>query len=736
MGDTGTSEPSPPPAGRDEDATVKVSVVGGTEIKEIAFLLVPKSTMEDPGCTLASLRDAMATSLAFKDFTRMSFCTQKGAVFADTYLIEAYFGHLRKGASLTSTGKDPSQTSTGKDPSQTSTGKNSSQTSTGKDSSQTSLDTIIDVYLQEGAMDSIQTASPGFGRAIDAQKLAYLKHSLDENAFKILTGTAAKYPAELDEQDWSILVENNSLCYGIQVIRRKKDDKTVAVGVERARLPAFRLKERAILSNKLTTTSARDIEVNLRIPDYWVDDQSYVSIFETESDLQSSLAYSSFSSLEVSAAASGSIFGCSLSASASYSQSSKKDKTAEVTSRTKQVTIAYNFPRVSLSLGSDDLELTAECKAAFAKVTTTQAMKAFLADYGEFFSCRAQLGGRLFATEDAESETESETDHVAKSMKAAAAVSFSAGGYGASASTSAATQSSASTASESSSSTSTLTWQANGGDTLLCNNPPAWCPSVAYHWNWRITKQDKTVHIIDVIKDMRGYSHLADSLASLRDAVKKDDNSSVIEVLKENNKPVVDSRFTLQLEGETSGRYLTGRSRKYFDLKDTCKQYNDKFGASVAPAVTFGGRGAILIGPTSVKYSIDELKWHARTRKGAMVEQAKKDEWYVRLDSAAGIMWPYGDEYYKDLYKQAYKNCPETNACIAFRNAVSSDKKSTSPIEDGAAVTMHFCQDDDPSVQFGHAFIAGRDDHRIYLAVSKDEAKYKPVRLTIRDRDW
>ncbi|KAK6866421.1 hypothetical protein PG995_002949 [Apiospora arundinis] len=702
MGDTGTSKPTPAPTGQDEsDATVKVSSVGGKEIKELAFLLVPKGTMEDPGCTLASLREAMTKSMAFKDFARLSFCAQKGAIFADSYLLQAYLGHIREG------------------------------------SSQTSKDTIIDVYLQKDVSDSTQTESTGFGRTIDAQKLAYLKQSFDENAFKILTGTAAKYTAELDEQDWSILVENNSLCYGIQVIRRKKDDKTVAVGVERARLPAFRLKEKAILSNKLTTTSARDVEVNLRIPDYWVDDQSYVSIFETTSDLQSSLAYSSFSSFEVEAAGSGSIFGCSLEASASYSQSSKAATTAKVTSHKTQVTIAYNFPRVTVSLGSDDLELTTECKAAFAKVTTSEAMKEFLADYGEFFSSRVQLGGRLFATEEAESETKSATDNVKKSMKAAASVSFSGGGYGASASTSAASQSSASTASKSSNSVSTLTWQANGGDTLLCNDPPAWCPSVAYHWNWRITKQDKTTHIIDVIKNMRGYSQLADSLASLRDAA-KEDADSVMEVLQEKNKVVVDGRFTLQLEGEIEGRYVTARAQGYFNLKDTCKQYNDKFGASVSSPGHFTSKGAILIGPTSASYTIDELKWHARTGKGEMVEQlcyntpyrlqTKKEGWYFQLDSTAGIMWLYGQDQ-----KRTHR---ETNVRVAFRNADSSHKTSTPRIEDGASVTMHFCEDTNPSKELGHAFIAGRDNHRIYLAVSTDAEKYKPVRLTIRNRDW
>lgn len=87
---------------------------------------------------------------------------------------------------------------------------------------------------------------------------------------------------------------------------------------------AFRLKQRDIVSDRLASSTARDVVVStdyhniehprrwlicadtlwqlyLRIPDYIVDDKSYVSIYETESALQSSLATSSFSEFDVSA---------------------------------------------------------------------------------------------------------------------------------------------------------------------------------------------------------------------------------------------------------------------------------------------------------------------------------------------------------------------------------------------------------------------------------------------------
>lgn len=46
-----------------------------------------------------------------------------------------------------------------------------------------------------------------------------------------------RYPAELEEKEWASIAENNSLCYGLRIVRRKMDGKTVVAGIERARFP-------------------------------------------------------------------------------------------------------------------------------------------------------------------------------------------------------------------------------------------------------------------------------------------------------------------------------------------------------------------------------------------------------------------------------------------------------------------------------------------------------------------
>lgn len=91
-------------------------------------------------------------------------------------------------------------------------------------------------------------------------------------------------------------------------------------------------------------------------------------------------------------------------------------------------------------------------------------------------------------------------------------------------------------------------------------------------------------------------------------------------------------------------------------------------------------------------------------------------------------MWPYGSDRHSEH--------KVTNTRIAFRKADSSDKTSTSQVEDVATVTMHFVDDTDVSVEQGHMFLAGQDDNQIHLAVSTDKTRNPLIRLTIRNSDW
>lgn len=131
------------------------------------------------------------------------------------------------------------------------------------------------------------------------------------------------------------------------------------------------------------------------------------------------------------------------------------------------------------------LEMTKHCQDRIKQVNDASSLKKFLEDYGklpnqmlnfilikksgEFFSTRVQLGGRLFASTEIDSKSDDGRTKAENSMKAAAAVSFSGWGASAAVNTSVGSGGTQSTSQASSSSTTTLTWQANGGDTLLCN---------------------------------------------------------------------------------------------------------------------------------------------------------------------------------------------------------------------------------------------------------------------------
>ena len=91
-----------------------------------------------------------------------------------------------------------------------------------------------------------------------------------------------------------------------------------------------------------------------------------------------------------------------------------------------------------------------------------------LNDLGEYFSSWVELGGRLFSTEDVDGTSSTSSLEKVKSIKVAAAMSFS-GWVSAGLSTATSSGAQAKAALSSSNSTSSLNWQANGGDTLLCN---------------------------------------------------------------------------------------------------------------------------------------------------------------------------------------------------------------------------------------------------------------------------
>lgn len=90
---------------------------------------------------------------------------------------------------------------------------------------------------------------------------------------------------------------------------------------------------------------------------------------------------------------------------------------------------------------------------------------------GDYFTTRMQLGGRLFASEEFDGKNSASAKDVKSSLKVQAALSFrtvQGGGKGSGEAGVGHGKGDANSRADARSE-STLQWQANGGDTLLCN---------------------------------------------------------------------------------------------------------------------------------------------------------------------------------------------------------------------------------------------------------------------------
>lgn len=73
---------------------------------------------------------------------------------------------------------------------------------------------------------------------------------------------------ELEQRDWAVIFDSNALGYGLRIVRAPSstatsatDTKGVAIGLERARFQAFRLKKRGIWSDSLPNSTIEGVKV-------------------------------------------------------------------------------------------------------------------------------------------------------------------------------------------------------------------------------------------------------------------------------------------------------------------------------------------------------------------------------------------------------------------------------------------------------------------------------------------
>ncbi|XHF98081.1 hypothetical protein AWENTII_001651 [Aspergillus wentii] len=305
--------------------------------------------------------------------------------------------------------------------------------------------------------------------ALITATLKELASTYEHNKFKAASGGAVVTAGSMSENDWDVVLRHTHYLNGYRMVFSKLENGTKQFKrIDKAPYAAFTIRPRKIFSSEKADKSI-NVEAEYRIPRYIVTDDSYVNVFETASSLSESVASSSFSQTDIEASAGGSLFGASMSVKAGFSQNDSEAVATAKSSSSRSMNITYNFPRAVLYLDNRSLELTEECKVALEGIKDEETLIQFHHDFGHFFATNVELGGKLFASEKFTSAESSKAEEKANAMKVSAAASFSYGAFEANVSASHETQKNSAKSGSRSSMSNSLTWEARGGDTILCN---------------------------------------------------------------------------------------------------------------------------------------------------------------------------------------------------------------------------------------------------------------------------
>ncbi|KAF7984830.1 hypothetical protein HWV62_10767 [Athelia sp. TMB] len=317
------------------------------------------------------------------------------------------------------------------------------------------------------------------------------------------------HPADMTADDWNVVLLTNSLLNGLAFDPKRKTLKI-------AREPAFQLKysypdpfnnAAGADPTKATAESAKE----LCVPAFRVTDDSSVTITLLKNSFQKSMAKQSFSSWEIEAAVSGGYGPISGEVSAGYSESSTKAFKEATEEKKESVLASYNFPRVTLILDPDDLELSESCKKFF-EIQPFNVDK-FYAKFGLLFPCSILLGARLESTNESTLFTKGTDAKTDEEKKAQFSASISSPWVSASSSGAMANRKQTSAETKEENSSVNMHWEARGGETHLStkapdrfskqtlydDSPPAWIRTITPYRNWRIIERDDVRNVLDMV---------------------------------------------------------------------------------------------------------------------------------------------------------------------------------------------------------------------------------------------
>ncbi|KAK6344304.1 hypothetical protein TWF696_007944 [Orbilia brochopaga] len=324
--------------------------------------------------------------------------------------------------------------------------------------------------------------------------------------------------ADLSAPQWENILFNNRILHGYNF---HFGSGNLAKAPKRGFLEAFAIRDpnQGTQEESIPPSSApktKYLDVMPGIPPFYVHDDSTVTITEVQHKFQVTMAKEGFSSHAVEINGSAGSFGKSLpvgSIAGSWAKEKADEQTFNTGGKTHSLHVAYNFPRVVLELNPEALILSDQCKEDIDKVRTESDVKSFYQRYGEAFPTKVTLGGYLHSTRRVSEREHSHMGSLKEEIRLAAGLSFSSPnvsfGMNYAHRDSNTTQAGTALAQQ----YARLTWEARGGDTVLCSDPPTWASTVKDYRYWRIMEQEYTVSMHDMIEAID--PHLAGKLKYL-----------------------------------------------------------------------------------------------------------------------------------------------------------------------------------------------------------------------------
>ncbi|GIK03851.1 hypothetical protein Aspvir_007926 [Aspergillus viridinutans] len=379
---------------------------------------------------------------------------------------------------------------------------------------------------QSNVISDLRNLLGSAGKGVDAGQLgntAELMGKLESLQQDYKTAASSKdytEPADLTEMQWENILFNNRILHGYIHMPRTgllvKAPKREAFSIRRPlQAPSPDLGEVAKAPSSEKSPKAQDkasdnssggkkvvkeyLNTVPGIPSFYVDDDSKVTVTETRTAFQRSMAREGFSSTAIEANASGSPFGKSISASAALSDENSFSKKSIKEETDFTLEVAYKFPRVAIDLSPRYLQLSDECEEAIKNIKSDYDKVQFITDYGDAFPTKVVLGGFLRSSRKVRVKTDEQLEAAKEETKKAAGLSFASPQVSFGMNYAKTTSDTTTTGHGQTIGNAALTWEARGGDTVLCSNPSAWASTVKDYRYWRITEQSQTVSLVRII---------------------------------------------------------------------------------------------------------------------------------------------------------------------------------------------------------------------------------------------